>query len=371
MPADPKTGFDYDEFATILARVRGDFDAAGLGYSRLARSLLYPFPYAIAAVSYLLQGRLRWVVKQAFVTIAHAANVRRWGEVVGVPPIPEAYAGGNVTFTGVAATAIPTGTELARADGPLYTVDAPGGVVGGGGTVSLAVTAAAPGLDGNALAGVTLTLTTPIAGVASTATVAAGDLTGGADEEAAPAQALRIQEHMADTPQGGAAADYVAWVRASQDHVDKVGVTHPSDNLVNVFFTMVSPYGLTSSVLPNGAQRALAQNYIDEEDADLHDIRRPVTASATVQALTATATVFSIAPGTLTATQQGLVESALDDVFARLQVPGSGYTVYREQLVTAAHNVLPLGSIADILVPAGDVVVPAGQIGTRGVTTWP
>jgi uncharacterized phage protein gp47/JayE len=368
MPSDADTGFEYDLFATILERVRADFDAAGLGFARLARSLLYPFPYAIAGVAYLLQGRLRWLAKQAFPRLAAEINVRRWGELVNVPPIAEAYAAGDVTFTGASGTAIATGTELSRADGVLYTVDAPGGTVGIGGTVDLPVTASEVGDDGNAAAAVELTVSTPVAGLVSTAVVAAGGLTGGLDEESAEDQAERIEDRMGTMPQGGAEADYHAWVRASQTHVDQVAVTHPSDNIVYVWFTLEEGYALGGDVIPDATQIAAVQDYIDDTDVYGHDARRPVTAAATVRTLTESSQAFTIAG--VPAAYRTAVQAALHDVFARLQDPGSAYTIYREQMIAAAQSVLPLGDVADITNPPGDVAATAGQIRTVGAIAW-
>jgi uncharacterized phage protein gp47/JayE len=365
---DPDTGFVRDTFAEIVARVRGDFDARGLTHSRIGRSLLYPFPFVIAGVSLVLQGKIGWAVAQSFVDLADALNVRRWGRLLGVLPIDAEFAQGAWTFTGTPAAVVPIGTAFTLPTGEEYTTDV-GAVIPGGGSIDIVSTASEAGEASNVSTGQTATITTPIAGVSSTVTAAA-DIENGADEESVEDQAVRIAERMAETPQGGAAADYVAWVRASQANVNNVGVLHPSDNLVNVYFTVDDGFGVASGVIPSASQVTEAQDYIDEVDSDGDAIRRPVTALATVIAPTATATAFTIALSNDTTANRTAVEDALDDLFERLQDPGNAYTITRSQYVSAAQNALLEDESLDITVPAGDVVVAAGDVGTVGAIAW-
>ncbi|MDD4952837.1 MAG: baseplate J/gp47 family protein, partial [Desulfovibrionaceae bacterium] len=80
-----------------------------------------------------------------------------------------------------------------------------------GGAASAPVDAVEAGTGGNESAGVSLTLTSPVSGVQSTAAVAAGGITGGADQEADEALRARLITRIQQSPHGGAGYDYVAW----------------------------------------------------------------------------------------------------------------------------------------------------------------
>lgn len=365
---DAQTGLSLDTEAELVSRIEGDLEAQGFGWSRLARSLLYPFPRALALAFYLLQGRLAWVVRQAFPTLAALVNVRRWGELLGLPYIDAVPEKLTATFTGVSGTAIATGAELARGDGVLYTVDSPGGAVGGGGTVTLALTCSEAGDFGASSVDDELTLTSPITDVASIATVAS-ITQAGADDETREAHAQRIAERLQETPQGGAAADYVAWVRASQANVDKVGVTNPSDGVVYVYFIMEYGYGSGGGILPTAGQVSDAQDYIDEVDANGHAIRRPVTADVTVQTPTGTATAVTVTLGDYSSEKEDAIEAALLDLFSRQAQPGEVYTVYLSQIDAAIQNAIGSSDYFTRAAPAANVTTTAGQIVTLGTLT--
>jgi len=364
---DPQTGFVLDTQAEIVARVEGDFEAQGFGHSRFARSLLYPFPRALGMLSYLLQGRLAWVVRQAFVTLAALVNVRRWGDLLGlgyIDAVPEKV---TATFTGVAATAIPITTELARGDGQLYTADV-GGAVGGGGTVVLALTATEAGDFGASTVSDEFTLTTPIVDVASIAVVASVTQDG-ADEETREEHGARIAERLQETPQGGSAADYATWAKADLAHVGKVGVYHPSDNVVRVYFVMAYGYGVAGGILPSAGNVTTVQNYIDEVDADAHAIRRPVTAAATAITTTGTATAVTINIGGDPVAKLAAITAALWDLAERQATPAAANTLYLSQLDAAIQNAIGSDDYFTRAAPAANITTAIGQVFTPGAIT--
>ena len=81
------------------------------------------------------------------------------------------------------------------------------------GTVSVTIQATTPGSNGNADAGTTFYIATPIAGVGSQGS-ASGPITGGADQETQDAFRTRMLQIWAAPPQGGDATDYVEWALA-------------------------------------------------------------------------------------------------------------------------------------------------------------
>lgn len=370
---DPKTGFVLYTFAEIVDRVRGDFDAEGLSYSRVAKSLVYPFVYVLAGVSYLLQGRIAWGVRQSFVDLAALVNVRRWGRLTGKPYVAASQATTTWTFTGVSGTDIPAGTEFVLSNGETWTTDALG-TVGGGGTVTIACTSVNATDDANVTSGDTATLTTPIADVSSTVTAAA-DATDGSDDETKENHVERILESFAEPNQwSGSAADWRECVRGALANVDSVGVLHPSDNVVSIWFTMDPGYGTGGGVIPTAQNVSDVQYAIDAADAYGHSTRRAVTAAVTAYAPTATATALTVAvDGGATADQETAIENAVDDMLRRRSSAaltlGYAYDVPHELWITAIQNALGSDVGFNMTAPAGDVSATAGQVVTRGVTT--
>ena len=348
--------FSRPSLQALIDRTQGDIEASLPGAdARLRRSNLNVLAGLIAGVSHGLHGHVAWLADQVIADTAEAEYLDRWATLwLDQPRKAAASATGNVTFTGTSGTLIPAGTSLIRADGVEYTTDADATLSGG--TVTAAVTAVEAGAAGSAVSGVAVTLTTPIAGVTSAATVASGGLTGGSDTESDDDLRTRLLARLKEAPHGGASFDYVNWA------LEVAGVTrawvYPQElgvGTVTVRFVRDDD----ASIIPDAGEVATVQAYIDA--------LRPVTAQLTVVAPVAVALNFTIAVTPNTAAVKAAVEAELTDLLRREAEPGGTILLshIREAISVAAGE-----TNYTMTVPAVDVTHTTGQMATMGTITW-
>lgn len=340
----------------LIDRAQGDIEAGLPGAdARLRRSNLNVLAGLIAGVSHGLHGHMAWLADQVIPDTAEVEYLDRWATLwLNQPRKAAVAATGNVTFTGTSGTLIPAGTSLIRADGVEYTTDADATLSAG--TVTAAVTAIEAGAAGNAIAGVAVTLTTPIAGVTSAATVASGGLTGGSDTESDDDLRVRLLVRLKEAPHGGASFDYVNWA------LEVAGVTrawvYPQElgiGTVTVRFVRDDD----ASIIPDAGEVAAVQAYIDA--------LRPVTAQLTVVAPVAVPLNFTIAVTPNTAAVKAAVEAELVDLLRREAEPGGTILLshIREAISIAAGE-----TNYTLTAPAADVTHTTGQMATMGTITW-
>lgn len=320
----------------------------------LRRSNLNVLSRVHAGVVHGLYGFIDWLSKQVIYDTAEAEYLERWASIWGINRIAASFATGNVTLAGSNGVTIPVGTELQRADGALYTVDAD--VTISAGTAVAAVTALDAGQAGNASTGAVMNLSTPIAGVNAAAT--AGVLSGGADAEIDDSLRSRFIARIQNPPHGGAAHDYVAWA------LEVAGVTrawvYPGElgaGKVTVRFVRDND----ASIIPDSGEVSTVQAYIDN--------LRPVTADVTVVAPVANSLNFTFSSiGPNTATVKAAVEAELADLINREAIPGG--TLYLSHIRAAISAAV--GETNYVLTaPSADVVNTTGYMTTLGVITWP
>jgi uncharacterized phage protein gp47/JayE len=340
----------------LIDRAAADYEAKLSGVdARLRRSNVAVQARVHSGAVHGLYGFLDWLSKQLMPDTAEAEHLARWASIWGVDRNPAAVATGNVTFTGTDGTAIPAGTVLQRSDGAVVVTTADGTLASG--TATVAAETYAAGAGGNTAASTRLTLTLPIAGVNTAATVAAGGLTGGADTESDDELRARLLARIRQPPHGGAEFDYVAWAK------EVSGVTRawvfPGElgaGTVTVRFVRDDD----ASIIPDAGAVATVQDYIDA--------LRPVTADVTVVAPVAVALdleISGLSPSN--ATVKNAIEAEFADLLTREAEPGG--TIYlshlREAISTAA------GEFDHVLVsPAANVTHTAGQIAVPGTITW-
>lgn len=299
-------------------------------------------------------GYLDWISRQVLPDTADAEILERWANIWGVTRKAASRAAGPVTLTGTTGAVVPAGTVLQAADGQEFETDAE--VTLAAGTATAQVTALAAGQAGNLAAGTTLTLVSPIAGVNSQATVAAGGLVGSDDTETDDALRARLLARIQAPPHGGAKADYIAWA------LEVSGVTrawvYPGElglGTVTVRFVRDDD----ASIIPDAAEVQAVQAHLDA--------LRPVTAGLTVVAPVAVPLNLTIALTPNTSTVQAAVLAEIKDLLRREAEPGGTILIshIREAISLAA------GETNHVLtVPSADVTHTAGQIATLGTITW-
>lgn len=331
--------------------------AAGLPGTdpRARRNLLNIIARAHAGSVHGLYGYLDWLAKQLMPDTSEAEFLDRQAAIWNITRKGAAPAKGNITATGTNGATIPAGTVLQRSDGAEYTSDADGTIIGG--TATIAVTAVTAGAAGNTAANSAVSFTSPIVGVQSAATVAAGGLSGGADIEADDSLRARLLARLRRPPSGGARDDYVAWA------LEVSGVTrawvYPQAYGDGTVLVRCMTDDATANGIPTAAKIAEVQAYIDE--------RRPVAADFSAAAPIAVALNCTIAVVPNTQSVRDAVTAELTDMIRRDVEPGATIFVsrIREAISIAA------GETSHTLVsPAADVAHAASEIAVMGAITW-
>lgn len=342
----------------LLSRIQAEFDI-GLATSeaRLRYSMEGVLARVLAMVSHELHGYLDFISKQILVDTASEEYLDRHGSLWGIPRKLASSAIGAVQFTGVNDTIIPAASVIKRSDGIEYVTDAD--VTIAGGVANANITASVTGASGNAVTGVKLSLTSPIAGVVSESTVLTPGIVFGADIEDDEDYRGRIIERIQNPPQGGAEHDYIKWAK------EVAGVTrvwvYPEqlgDGTVQVIFVMDGKVG---TIIPTVDEVEQVQDYIDAPE------RKPTTADVTVTAPTAVPIAFEIHLNPNTAKVQNAVRAELEDLFTRESYPGG--TILHSHLAQAISTAD--GEFDHVIVsPVGNIARSFGEISTLGTITW-
>ena len=351
--------FARPNLQAIIERIAADIDARLPGAdARMPFSNLNVLGYAQGAAVHGLYGYLDYLAQQILPDSADSEYLERWCSIWGIERKASVPATGDVNFTGVSGSTIPTGTLLQRADGQQYQTS--NVVVLSGGTGVAPVVAVLAGLAGCSAASSALNLVSPIAGVDSAAVVATGGLTGGSDAEVDESMRDRLLAHIQSPPQGGAAADYIAWA------LEVPGVTrawvYPQElglGTVTVRFVRDGD-GTGGAIIPDSTEVAVVQAYINE--------RRPVTADLTVLAPASVALDFTIS-GLVPATSavQAAVVAELQDLLMREAVPGG--TLLLSHIRAAISAAAGEDDFA-LTSPTANVVHTVGNMATMGTVTW-
>lgn len=349
--------FERPTLPQILDTVQADIEARLSGAdARAPRSVLGVLARVQAGALHGLYAYLAWLSAQVLPDSAESEYLDRHAAVWGLARKAAAKAAGTVTLSGTNGTVVPAGTVLQTADGRRYATTAEATVAGGSATVS--VEAKEAGAAGNADAGTTLTLVTPIGGLQSQGTVDAEGLGGGADIEDDDSLRTRLLARIQAPPHGGAAFDYVNWA------LEVEGVTrawaYPQELGEGTVTVRVMTDGTTADGIP-------AQATIDAVQAHIDGLR-PVTAAVTVVAPVAVPLDLEIAGLTpATADVKAAVEAEIADLIAREAEPGGTILVshIREAISRASGE-----QDHRLVSPAGDVVHATGQIAVMGGVTW-
>jgi uncharacterized phage protein gp47/JayE len=324
--------------------------------SRLRRSTLNGIAAMHAGACDGMYGYLDYIADQIMPDTADSDHLARWASFWGI--FPKLASAATGTAAGAAAvgapdgTDVPEGTVLLRSDGFAYVTTADATVEGG--VVTPAIAASTPGSAGSALAGVILTLASPIAGVNSQFTVSA-DMNG-SDPETNAELLGRLEARIQNAPKGGGPGDYVAWA------LSQPGVTRAWEyplwmglGTVQVFFV----YDGRPDIFPLAADITAMQAYLDSV--------APVTAIVTAQAPQILTVDFQIQLTPSTAAVQAAVAAELADLFTREGAPSAAIlkSHYDQAISFAAGE-----TDHDVVSPAGDIDPGAGFLPVLGEITW-
>jgi uncharacterized phage protein gp47/JayE len=346
--------FQRPTLTALITRIEADYVSRLTGGGTLLRrSVARVLARIHAGAMHLLYGFGDFISKQIIPDTASAEFLARWAAIWGIIRIAATYTTFDATFTGTDGTVIPIGTELASDDGTLYVTTAIGTIAAGEATVACTavLSGSATGLDGGEL----LSLSSPIAGIGSQATVEASGINDGDDQEDDDALLARLLARIQNPPQGGAETDYEAWA------LEVAGVTRA---WVYPLYLGAGTVGVTFvrdddvSIIPDGTEVTEVQDHIDGV--------RPVTAVVTVFAPTAVPLNFTIS-GISNVTVRAAVEAELEDLIRREAEPAG--TLLLSHIQQAISNTAGEEDHA-LTAPATNVTTTAGQLTTMGTITW-
>ena len=348
--------FQRPTLTDLIERALADLSSrvVGVDGAVLRRSVLGAIARMSAGSAHEMHGHLDYLARQVIIDTADAEYLDRWANVWGVRRKAASYATGSATFLGANGSVIPNGTLLQRQDGALFQTLSDGTIAAG--TATVPVRAQSAGDDGSADAGVKLTLMQPVAGVQSTATVAVGGLTGGADAESDERLRARLLARVQKPPQGGADFDYEAWA------LEVPGVTRawvsPMEmgaGTVTVRFVRDDD----ASMIPDAGEVAAVDAYIQA--------RRPVTAEVFTVAPIAKPLNLTIQLNPNTPAVQAQVQAELADLLRREAKPGATLLVSH---LNEALSIAPGEFDHVIVTPNANVTHAPGEIPTLGGITW-
>ena len=261
--------FTRPTLTTIIKRIRADFKSGLSLKAILTRSFLAVFAKAFGGASHTMHGHIDFAInKKFFPDTGDEATVIRWGSLYNLPRKDATFAELNIDVTGTTGGTLLEGAIYVRSDGLQYKVKAEVAVPAAT-TVDAIIVAQdtpgfTPGASGNMDAGDTISLQSPVAGIASEAVV---DLTTplaveGIDLEPIEDYRVRVLQRMQFPPAGGTANDYLAFV-LSVSGITRAWVLPGNRGEGSVDTTFVEDNDPVS-IIPDAAKVAEVQLTVDD-----------------------------------------------------------------------------------------------------------
>lgn len=323
----------------------------------LRRNMLTILARDLAGLSHELHGHLDWIAKQILPHTADEDFLILLAAIWSITPRPATVASGSAGGTGTNGAILPAGTLLQRSDGAEFRTAAE--FVIAGGVVLPLLTAATPGLLANSSAGTILTLVSPVDGVNSSFTVAAGGLFGGTDNESPASLLQRLLDRVRRPPAGGNRYDYVTWA-TSVPGVARAWVLPLAQGVGTLDLLILSDLESMGSIEASPELCALVREFVAAicpNDVKYLRVRPPVFVPRDF--------TMSITPDTATVRTE--VTAELDDLFDRMAAPGVTLPLSK---INEAISLAAGETDHDLTSPAASVVHAADEFPLRGAITW-
>lgn len=208
------TDYVRPDYVELKARIETDLAA-------VPAVLRGPLSAAWARACHGQHGYLSWIDLQCSPLTCELERLYDWAALYGVDRLMATGAVGNALATGTVGTSLLAGTVMRGQSGFDYVVLA--AVTLGAEVTAVSIRCVTPGSAGNLIAGQTLTLVDPVPGCASTLTVAAPGLTGGAEDEVVEDWRVRVADEWCTVVTRGARSgksdDYRFWAKSAHPSV--------------------------------------------------------------------------------------------------------------------------------------------------------
>jgi len=201
-------------YQALFARVEGDLAA-------MPAALRAPLSAAWSRACNGMHGHLDWVDAQCSPLTCELERLYDWAEVYSVERLLATAAAGHALATGNAGAQLLADTLLRGSNGLDYIVLAATEL--GAGNTPVSIRCTNKGSAGNLVAGQTLTLVDPVAGVNNVLTVDVLGIAGGAEDEQVNAWRERVAEEWRTVVSSGARSgrpeDYRFWAKSAHQSV--------------------------------------------------------------------------------------------------------------------------------------------------------
>lgn len=343
--------FETPSLPVLIKRTQSDLAGDSLRQSDaqvLARTL--------GGAVYGLYGYLDWIAQQILPDKADESTLERIATLrLNQPRKPAQAATGSVSFTASAGAVLDVDTLLQSNDGRTYKVTT--ARTTGNGVNGTTIAALEAGSQGNADAGLVLTLVQPVQGITSNSfVVQEPGMTGGVARESLESLRSRVIRSYRLIPHGGSAQDYETWA------LECPGVSRAwcrgnflGPGTVGVFIMRDDD----PQPIPNEEQLAEVQAYIEP--------LRPVTADVRVLAPVQVLVNYRLRITPDTSVVRAAIENQLRDLHNR--EAGLGETLLLSHIAEAISSAT--GETDHTLVaPTKNVAAENNQLLTFGGCEW-
>ncbi len=253
-------------FDELLARIEVDL-------AMVPAVLRGPLAAAWSRACHGQHGYLAWIDAQCSPLTCDLDRLYAWAALYGVDRLPAAGSSGALGVSGSAGSQVLAATLWRSATGLDY--EAVEAVTLADGTARVEVRCTTPGAVGNLRAGSLVTLVDPVLGVDASATVLAGGLSGGADQEAVDDWRIRVADEwravVEDGGRAGRPKDYRAWARSAHPAVSAALVQLHALGLGTVVVRPIC--NAEAGRLPTLAVRDAVREYITARSPATADVR--------------------------------------------------------------------------------------------------
>lgn len=310
---------------------------------------------AFAALAYGLRLNQRAIANNIFINTMDDETLIRIGGELGLVRVPPAFASGAMTCTGTNGAVVAKDSVVKHASAARFRVTADTTIAG---ATNVPITAIETGVIGNLTAGESLKFVTPLAGVDSDATVAAGGLSAGADIEPISRFRERVKARRQQPPMGGKYYDYEAWAKAASVDVTRAWISAHENQIGQIIVRFVTE-DLVSPI-PTSPLVTSVNDYIQ--------LVKPVEAHVLVQAPTARplSLVFSSLNPNTPAMQTAVV-AELEDLLQR--ETRSDSILYINKIRAAISNAPGIVDFSITLTT--NIAIDVSEYAVVGTTTFP